>query len=147
MPVIQPPGTQGAPQQETPNQIQITPALLSRQQCQPACCPTECPTYTWDAQPSQAPKVPEPQVLAAEVVVRSPEGELSEELQNEVTAPHPTRTNDNPFPTARRYQRDLCDGLFSDVRAQPEDTPWAWVTLWCSPTRFYVTSKCKPMQV
>jgi len=29
---------------------------------------------------SQAPKVPEPQVLVAEVVVRSPE-ELSEELQ------------------------------------------------------------------
>jgi len=57
---------------------------------------------------------------AAEVVVRSPEGELSKK-QNEVyRAIRTQRTNDNPFPTARRYQRDLCDGLFSDVRAQPE---------------------------
>jgi len=90
--------------------------------------------------------VPEPQVLAAEVVVRSPEGELSEELQNEVY-----RAIRNGRTTTRSQLQedinDLCDGLFSDVRAQPGIPLWACNTLWCSPTRFYVTSKCKPMQV
>jgi len=80
-PVIQPPGTQGAPQ-ETPNQFKSIPALLPRQQCQPAFCPTECPTGSWECPQVKPQTVPEPQVLAAEVVVRSPEGELSEELRN-----------------------------------------------------------------
>jgi len=80
------------------------------------------PTGSWNAQVKPQTQARTP---GAEVVVRTPEGELSEELQNEAyEAIALPRTNDNPFPTARRYQRDL-RRAFSDVRAQPEDTPWA----------------------
>jgi outer membrane protein insertion porin family len=124
--VIQPPGTQGAPQQETPNQIQITPDTPSPDNnVNPPAAQPSAPPAPENAQPSQAPKVPEPQVLAAEVVVRSPEGELSEELQNEVY--RAIRTQPGRTTTRSQLQEDInaifATGFFSDVRAQPEDTP------------------------
>jgi len=47
--------------------------------------------------------VPEPQVLVAEVVVRSPEGELSEELQNEVYRATCTQPDERqPVPNCKK---------------------------------------------
>ena len=127
-PVIQPPGTEGSPQQETPNQIQVpinpgTPSPdnnINLPSAQPS-----TPPAPGNAQPSQTPNLPEPQVLAAEVVVRTPEGELSEQLRNaayEVIRTAPGRTT-----TRSQLQEDInaifATGFFSDVRAQPEDTP------------------------
>ena len=128
VPVIRPPGTQGAPQQETPNRIQIPinpDNSAPDNNVNPPSAQPSTPPAPGNAQPSQTPNLPEPQVLAAEVVVRTPEGELSEQLRNaayEVIRTAPGRTT-----TRSQLQEDInaifATGFFSDVRAQPEDTP------------------------
>jgi len=83
---------------------------------------------------SQAPKVPEPQVLAAEVVVRSPEGELSEKnckMKSTGQFPAPGRTVCSQL---QEDINDLCDGLFSDVRPNRGYPFGRAGNLWCSPT-------------
>ena len=127
------PGTQGAPQQETPNQIQISPGtpLPQDNNNQPGVQPTPPslqptpPPLPGNAQPSQAPELTEPRVLAAEVVVRTETGQLSQELQNQVYGA--IRTQPGRTTTRSQLQEDInsifATGYFANVRAVPEDTP------------------------
>lgn len=127
-PVIRPPGTGGSPQQETPNRIQIpinpgrTPSIENNI---PPSAPPTTPPPPGNAQPSQAPQLQEPRVLAAEVAVRSEQGSLSQELQNQVYGA--IRTQPGRTTTRSQLQEDInaifATGFFSDVRAVPEDTP------------------------
>ncbi len=125
-PIIRPPGTEGTPQQETPNQIQITPGTPSPEDINPPAAEPSTPSAPVpDAQPEAAPEASEPRVLVSEVVVNSEAGQLSEELQNEVyeaISTQPGRTT-----TRSQLQEDInavfATGFFSNVRAQPEDTP------------------------
>ena len=131
-PVIPAPGTEGEPQQETPDQIPIpitpdTPGTPSiENNINPPTTPPSIPPAPGNAQPSAAPQLPEPRVLAAEVVVTTPEGApLSEELQNQVY--EAIRTAPGRTTTRSQLQEDInavfATGFFSDVRATPEDTP------------------------
>ena len=127
-PVIRPPGTGGSPQQETPNRIQIpinpgrTPSIENNI---PPSAPPSTPPLPGNAQPSQAPQLQEPKVLAAEVAVRSEQGSLSQDLQNQVYGA--IRTQPGRTTTRSQLQEDInaifATGFFSDVRAVPEDTP------------------------
>ncbi len=129
-PVIRPPGTEGAPQQETPNQIQvpITPGTPSPDSNinPPAVEPTTpSAPVPENAQPEAVPEASEPRVLVSEVVVSSEAGQLSEELQNAVY--EAISTQPGRVTTRSQLQEDInavfATGFFSNVRAQPEDTP------------------------
>ncbi len=127
-PVIRPPGTGSSPQQETPNRINIpinpgrAPTIENNI---PPSAPPSTPPLPGNAQPSQAPQLQEPKVLAAEVTVRSEQGALSQELQNQVYGA--IRTQPGRTTTRSQLQEDInsifATGFFSDVRAVPEDTP------------------------
>ena len=126
-PSIRPPGTLGAPQQETPNQIQIpinAPSSTPTEVNPPIAPPTN-PPLPGNAQPTEAPSLPEPKVLTSEVVVRSEQGELSPELQDQVYSV--IRTQPGRTTTRSQLQEDInaifSTGYFSNVRALPEDTP------------------------
>ncbi len=138
------PGDQGAPLQNTPNQLQLTPnretpapTLTIPPQVQPT--PTEqtppapttpsdtTPTAPTPEQPILTPGTPdqttepEPRVLVAEVVVSGVEGALQDEVYR-VIRTQPGRTT-----TRSLLQEDInaifATGYFSNVRAVPEDTP------------------------
>ena len=131
-PIIRPPGTEGIPQQETPNQIQIpingdgAPSPdnnnINPPPAQPSTPSAPLPENT---QPNTAPEASDPQVLVSEVVVSSAQGQLSQELQNQVY--EAIRTQPGRTTTRSQLQEDInavfATGFFSNVRAQPEDTP------------------------
>ena len=125
-PVTPSPGTEGAPQQETPDQLQIpiNPDSSPNDNINLPPLQPGTPPAPENAQPSQAP-VPEPRVLAAEVLVRTSEGELSAELQN--AAYEAIRTQPGQTTTRSQLQEDInaifATGFFANVSAQPEDTP------------------------
>ncbi len=126
-PINRPPGTEGTPQQETPNQIQIpitpgTPAPDNN--VSPPATPST-PEAAPGTQPEAAPEAAESRVLVSEVLVNSPEGQLSEQLQNEVY--EAIRTQPGRTTTRSQLQEDInavfATGFFSNVRAEPSDTP------------------------
>lgn len=129
-PIIRTPGNQGAPQQETPNRIQVpvtpsTPGGVTPPTNLPT-APPSTPPIPGNTQPSAAPALPEPRVLAAEVVVTTPQGgPLSADLQNQVYGA--IRTTPGRTTTRTQLQEDInaifATGYFADVRAVPEDTP------------------------
>lgn len=130
VPGVQSPGTEGAPQQETPNQIQVpinpgTPSIennINPPASEPTTPATPAPGNT---QPETAPAASEPRVLVSEVVVTTEQGQLSEGLQNEVY--RAIQTQPGRITTRSQLQEDInavfATGFFSNVRAQPEDTP------------------------
>ncbi len=127
-PINRPPGGGAASQQETPNRIQI-PINPGRQptiqnNIPPSAQPTT-PAVPENVQPSQAPQSQEPRVLVGEVVIRSEQGSLSQELQNQVYGAISTQPGKTTSRSA--LQEDInsifTTGFFSDVRAVPEDTP------------------------
>jgi len=128
-PVIPPPGTGSQPQQPTPNQLQIpiTPSPSQPPTINNNLPPTPLPTTPpGNAQPSQAPPTPEPQVLVAEVVVTNAQGQpLPPDLQNQVYGAISTKAGQTT--TRAQLQSDInaifATGYFSDVRAVPSDTP------------------------
>ena len=129
------PGSQGLPQQETPDQIQISPGTPlpedNNNNNPPAVQPNipgvqpTTPPLPGNAQPSQAPELSEPRVLAAEIVVRAESGQLTQELQNQVYGA--IRTQPGRTTTRSQLQEDINaifgTGFFANVRAVPEDTP------------------------
>lgn len=113
-----PPEGEPAPTPETPPGEQPAPTLPGEQ---PApTLPGEQPAPTFPAQPEPS-AAPEPQVLVAEVVVSGAEGELQDEVYRAIQT-QPGRTT-----TRSQLQEDInavfATGFFSNVRAQPEDTP------------------------
>lgn len=130
VPGVQSPGTEAAPQQETPNQIQVpinpgTPSIdnnINPPASEPNTPATPAPGNT---QPETAPAASEPRVLVSEVVVTTEQGQLSEDLQNEVY--RAIQTQPGRITTRSQLQEDInavfATGFFSNVRAQPEDTP------------------------
>ncbi len=130
VPGVQSPGTEAAPQQETPNQIQVpinpgTPSIdnnINPPASEPTTPATPAPGNT---QPETAPAASEPRVLVSEVVVTTEQGQLSEGLQNEVY--RAIQTQPGRITTRSQLQEDInavfATGFFSNVRAQPQDTP------------------------
>lgn len=126
-PGVQSPGTEGSPQQETPNQIQVpinpgTPSIDNN--INPPASEPPVPPSPGTTQPT-APAASEPRVLVSEVVVTTEQGQLSEGLQNEVY--RAIQTQPGRITTRSQLQEDInavfATGFFSNVRAQPEDTP------------------------
>lgn len=132
VPITPAPGTEGTPQQETPNQLEFditpgdsTPTIENNtpqenpQAPAPAATPTPSPT-TPEAD-SQA----NPEVLVGEVAVQAQEGQLTPELENEVY--QAIRTQPGRTATRSQLQEDInavfATGFFANVRAEPEDTP------------------------
>lgn len=76
-------------------------------------------------QQNQAPGAAEPRVLVSEVLVRPQSGQLSPELEQEVY--RVIRTQPGRTTTRSQLQEDInaifATGFFSNVQAQPEDTP------------------------
>ncbi|WP_009634204.1 BamA/TamA family outer membrane protein [Synechocystis sp. PCC 7509] len=130
-PIIPAPGTEGIPQQETPNQLEfdITPG-------------NQTPTIENNPPPSTTPPVPQgtptpgtatpeadsqsnPEVLVGEVLVQAQEGQLTTELENEVY--QAIRTQPGRTATRSQLQEDInaifATGFFANVRAEPQDTP------------------------
>jgi outer membrane protein insertion porin family len=78
-----------------------------------------------NARPNTTPKLSEPKVLVAEVLVKAEIGELSQELQNQAYKAIRTQAGQ---PTTRTQLREdinaiFATGFFSNVQAKPEDTP------------------------
>ncbi len=111
-PVPQPP-LPPQPSQPTPPPDEAAPQI-------PSPFPEGQPAPTPPAQP-QPSAAPEPQVLVAEVVVSGAEGELQDEVYRAI------RTQPGRVTTRSQLQEDInaifATGFFSNVRAQPEDTP------------------------
>ncbi|WP_082065436.1 BamA/TamA family outer membrane protein [Aliterella atlantica] len=135
-PITPAPGTEGIPQQETPNQLEfdVTPDSQTPNidnNAQPAAPAPTTPAPTTPATPAPEGTQPEadsetsPEVLVGEVFVRSQEGELSQELENEVYGAIKTRPGSTA--TREQLQEDInavfATGFFANVRAEPEDTP------------------------
>lgn len=117
----------GTPQQETPDQIQvpITPGTPAPERNTTPPATPSTPEAAPGTQPETAPQAAESRVLVSEVVVNSPEGQLSEQLQNEVYKA--IRTQPGRTTTRSQLQEDInavfATGFFSNVRAEPADTP------------------------
>lgn len=126
-PIIPEPGTESTPQQETPDQfeIDVTPGTQSPDIELNVPQPSESAPSPENAQPDTAPELSESRVLVSEVVVRSEEGQLSEELENQVY--EAINTQAGRTVTRSGLQEDInavfATGFFSNVRAEPEDTP------------------------
>ncbi|MFB2969105.1 BamA/TamA family outer membrane protein [Aerosakkonema sp. BLCC-F183] len=115
-----PPQGTPAPEQETPDRLQLdltpgrgTPELdLNIPERAPSAPPI-------NAQPSEAPAV-DPRVLVAEVVVSGAEGRLQEIVYDAI------RTRPGRTTTRSQLQEDInaifATGYFSNVRAEPSDT-------------------------
>lgn len=126
VPIIPAPGTEGSPQQETPNQLEfdITPGqapTIENNTPQPTPPPSTAPSNP--APEADAPSNPE--VLVGEVLVQAQEGQLTTELENEVY--QAIRTQPGRTATRSQLQEDInaifATGFFANVRAEPEDTP------------------------
>ncbi|MCD8488992.1 MAG: BamA/TamA family outer membrane protein [Desertifilum sp.] len=118
------PGTEGTPQQETPERIEfdVTPGSPQIQIEQPPAPPVPSVTPTVPtAPPAPATQEPEPRVLVAEVAVTGAAAELQNEVYR-VISTQPGRTT-----TRTQLQEDInaifATGFFANVRAIPEDTP------------------------
>ncbi|MDI9636455.1 BamA/TamA family outer membrane protein [Geitlerinema splendidum] len=118
------PGTEGTPQQETPERIEfdVTPGSPQIQIEQPPAPPVPGVTPTVPtAPPAPATQEPEPRVLVAEVAVTGAAAELQNEVYR-VISTQPGRTT-----TRTQLQEDInaifATGFFANVRAIPEDTP------------------------
>ncbi|MBD2441103.1 BamA/TamA family outer membrane protein [Nostoc sp. FACHB-110] len=115
-PTIQPvlPTTPGTTQPGTEPE-NTTPPII-----QPA-----FPTTPDTTQPSGNSETTEPRVLVSEVLVRSQTGQLTPELENQVY--QVIRTQPGRTTTRTQLQEDINSifgtGFFSNVQAQPEDTP------------------------
>ncbi|AFZ31056.1 Beta-barrel assembly machine subunit BamA [Gloeocapsa sp. PCC 7428] len=145
VPVTPPPGAGGAPQDETPSQLQVpitpeapldappgeesVPAPATPPQpaplpegVQPEVAPPLTPQP--EAQPEATPDTA-PQVLVSEVVVSAETGVLDPELENQVY--QAVRTVPGRTTTRTQLQEDInaifATGFFSNVRAEPTDTP------------------------
>jgi len=83
------------------------------------------PTTPGTTQPDGATESTEPRVLVSEVVVRSQTGQLTPELEEQVY--QVIRTQPGRTTTRAQLQEDINSifgtGFFSNVQAQPEDTP------------------------
>jgi len=135
--VIQPPGTQGAPQQNQ-NKFPSIWHSLPRQQCQPAFCPTEVPHRLLECPAKSNPNLPEPQVLAAEVVVRTQKVNCRKNCETQPTSnSHPGRTT-----TRSQLQEDINAILQRAFLRCPRSRriPGRAGDLVVQPNRFYVTS-------
>ncbi|MDK3156487.1 BamA/TamA family outer membrane protein [Kamptonema cortianum] len=118
------PGTEGTPQQETPERIEfdVTPGSPQIQIEQPPAPPVPGVTPAVPtAPPAPATQEPEPRVLVAEVAVTGAAAELQNEVYR-VISTQPGRTT-----TRTQLQEDInaifATGFFANVRAIPEDTP------------------------
>ncbi|MES1023982.1 BamA/TamA family outer membrane protein [Gloeocapsa sp. BRSZ] len=145
VPVTPPPGAGGAPLDETPSQLQVpitpeapldtppgeesVPAPATPPQpaplpegVQPEVAPPLTPQP--EAQPEATPDTA-PQVLVSEVVVSAETGVLDPELENQVY--QAVRTVPGRTTTRTQLQEDInaifATGFFSNVRAEPSDTP------------------------
>ncbi|NES94259.1 MAG: BamA/TamA family outer membrane protein [Desertifilum sp. SIO1I2] len=117
------PGTEGAPQQETPERIEfdVTPGEPQIQFEQTPAPPLPGVTPPPPTAPPPAAQEPEPRVLVAEVAVTGAGAELQNEVYR-VISTQPGRTT-----TRTQLQEDInaifATGFFANVRAIPEDTP------------------------
>ncbi|MBW4520652.1 MAG: BamA/TamA family outer membrane protein [Scytolyngbya sp. HA4215-MV1] len=132
------PATDGSPQQDTPDRIQIntTPAPTGTPQiqpetpsapaeAQPAPVPTPTPTTAPTAEPTPTGE-PEPRVLVSEVAVSGVSGNPEEaKLLDAIYGT--IRTQPGQTTTRSQLQEDInaifATGFFLNVRAVPEDTP------------------------
>ncbi len=84
--------------------------------------PKETPSF---GQPNPNPGAADPRVLVSEVVVRPQSGQLAPELEQQVY--RVIRTQAGRTTTREQLQEDInaifATGFFSNVQAQPEDTP------------------------
>ncbi len=130
-PIIPAPGTEGSPQQETPNQLEfdITPGSQSPtiDNNTPAPSP-QAPNNATPAPDNAAPAAgsePNPEVLVGEVLVQGQEGQLTTELENQVY--QVIKTQPGRTATRSQLQADInaifATGFFANVSAEPEDTP------------------------
>jgi len=116
-----PPQGTPAPEQETPNQLELnlTPGGRSPQNPQ-IDIPERAPSTPINIQPSEAPAV-DPRVLVAEVLVNGVEGKLQSIVYDAI------RTRPGRTTTRAGLQEDInaifATGYFSKVRAEPSDTP------------------------
>ncbi|MUL37647.1 BamA/TamA family outer membrane protein [Gloeocapsopsis dulcis] len=145
VPVTPPPGTGGEPLEETPTRLQVPitpeapldtppgeesvpvpetapqPAPLP-EGVQPEVAPPLIPQP--EAQPEATPDTA-PQVLVSEVVVGAETGALDPQLENQVY--QAIRTVPGRTTTRTQLQEDInaifATGFFSNVRAEPTDTP------------------------
>ncbi len=135
VPITPAPGTEGTPQQETPNQLEFditpgdraptiennTPQPNPQTPGNPAPPATPTPDSTTPEADSQA----NPEVLVGEVAVQAQEGQLTPELENEVY--QAIRTQPGRTATRSQLQEDInaifATGFFANVRAEPTDTP------------------------
>ncbi len=115
-----PPAGSPSPEQETPNQIQVTPTPT--EPTSPGTAPS-LPTFpTPGTTPAPQPQAQpdEPRVLVAEVVVQGATGELETEVYNAV------RTEPGRTTTRSQLQEDvnaiLATGFFGDARVEARDT-------------------------
>jgi len=78
-----------------------------------------------NTQPETTPETNEPRVLVSEVVVKSPTGPISPELENQIYKV--IRTQPGQTTTRSQIQEDInaifSTGFFAKVQAVPEDTP------------------------
>lgn len=135
VPITPAPGTEGTPEQETPNQLEfdITPGDRAptiennTPQPNPQAPSTPAPpaTPTPEGTTPEADSEANPEVLVGEVAVQAQEGQLTPELENEVyqaISTQPGRTA-----TRSQLQEDInaifATGFFANVRAEPTDTP------------------------
>ncbi len=134
-PITPAPGTEGIPQQETPNQLEFditpgsqtptiennTPSPTPQTPDSPTPSATPAPDGTTPEADSQA----NPEVLVGEVLVQGQEGQLTPELENEVY--QAIKTQPGRTATRSQLQEDInaifATGFFANVRAEPEDTP------------------------
>jgi outer membrane protein insertion porin family len=132
VPVTPAPGNEGVPQQETPNQLEFditpgdrTPTINNNTPQAPTdTAPGATPT-PGSTTPPEAGSEENPEVLVGEVLVRSQEGQLTPELENEVY--QAIKTQPGRTATRSQLQEDInavfATGFFANVRAEPEDTP------------------------
>ncbi|MCL1471746.1 BamA/TamA family outer membrane protein [Argonema antarcticum] len=117
-----PPQGTPAPEQETPNQLELNLTPGGRSPANPQIdIPERAPsTPPINVQPSEAPPV-DSRVLVAEVLVNGVEGRLQSIVYDAI------RTRPGRTTTRSQLQEDInavfATGYFSKVRAEPSDTP------------------------
>ncbi|MBD2448838.1 BamA/TamA family outer membrane protein [Nostoc sp. FACHB-152] len=132
-PTTQPafPATPGTTQPENANPpttqpaFPATPGTTQPENANPPTVQPTLPTSPDNTQTDGAAETTEPRVLVSEVAVRSQTGQLTPELENQVY--QVIRTQPGRTTTRTQLQEDINSifgtGFFSNVQAQPEDTP------------------------
>ncbi len=136
VPITPAPGTEGTPQQETPNQIEFditpgnqTPVIENNTSPSNPQAPSNAAPGATPAPNNATPEADSesnPEVLVGEVLVVGQEGgQLTPELENEVY--QAIRTQPGRTATRSQLQEDInaifATGFFANVRAEPTDTP------------------------